>query len=332
MLLIYGATGYSGRLVARRCAQEGLSPVLAGRSPDALREVADSLGCEARVGGLEDVDLAGVSVLVNCAGPFSKTAQTLTSRCVEAGIHYLDLAGEVNEHLVAMEYDRPARDAGVLVLPGAAYGIVASDCLAARVAARVPDVRSVEVALKTVGGVSRGSAEVVLGSLRSSGVRRQSGDLVEWRPGAATLKVDFGDGDGPTTVVGNPWRADLVASVPAAPGYETFMAFPAPVRALMRIPHGGLLRAAARRLPEGPSEEALAKGRSAVWARATGADGTKAEAVLNGPDAYLFTALAAEACGRRALRGDAPPGVHTPAGAWGPQLLDEIPGVQISDR
>ena len=172
---------------------------------------------------------------------------------------------------------------------------------------------------------------MVLGSLRRSGVRRSNRALVPCRPGSARLKVDFGDGDGPTTVVTNPWRADLAASVPTSPSYDTYMAFPAPVRMLMGIPHGGLLRALARRLPEGPSDEALAKGRSAVWARATGAGGAQAAAVLRGPDAYVFTAKSAAACVRRILSGNAPAGVHTPASAWGPDLPLEIDGVIRAD-
>ncbi|MDP7736194.1 saccharopine dehydrogenase family protein [Mycobacterium paragordonae] len=328
MILLYGATGYTGRLVARTFAEQGLQPVLSGRREDALRAVADPLGLDVRIGGLDDLDLSATQALLNCAGPFGRTQAPLLRRCVDAGVAYLDLAGEVDEHLAAAAWNDRARAAGVLVMPGAGYGIVASDCLAAYVAETLvgPPVR-VEVALKTVGAVSRGTAEVVLGSLRRTGVRRRSGALVACRPGRARMKVDFGDGDGLTTVVTNPWRADLVASVPATPSYDTYMAFPAPVRMMIGIPHGGLLRAVARRLPEGPTDEALAQGRSAVWARATGTGGAQTTAVLRGPDAYIFTAKAAAACMRRILAGDAPPGVHTPASAWGYDLALEIDGV-----
>ncbi|MGH2742876.1 MAG: hypothetical protein ACRDN8_10405, partial [Thermoleophilaceae bacterium] len=166
---------------------------------------------------------------------------------------------------------------------------------------------------------------------RAPGVRRTGGALVERRAGAGRLRVDFGDGDGPTTVVTNPWRADLVASAPQVGELEAFMAFPAPVRALMRIPHGGALRALARRLPEGPSDRALARGRSAVWARAAAPSGANASATLHGPDAYLFTALATEACLRRVENGDGPAGFHTPSSAWGADLPLAIPGVTRGD-
>ena len=331
MIIVYGATGYTGRLVAARLARSGLTPVLAGRQESSLKAVAEPLGLQIRVGGLEDLDLSGVRVLLNCAGPFALTQPPLLRRCLAVGVHYLDLAGEVAEHQSAQAFDKQARHAGILIMPGVGYGIAASDCLAAHVAAQVPDPRSIEVALKTVGGVSRGTAAVLLGSLRSVGVQRQEGRLVPRRAGADQRRIDFGDGNGPSIVVTNPWRADLLASVPHAPDYQTFMAFPAPIRALMHIPHGGLLRALARRLPEGPNERVLAAGTSAVWARATGAHATTATAVLRGPDAYLFTALTAEACLRRVLANNAPAGFHTPASAWGADLVLGLPGITHRD-
>jgi saccharopine dehydrogenase (NAD+, L-lysine-forming) len=109
------------------------------------------------------------------------------------------------------------------------------------------------------------------------------------------------------------------------------MSFPPPVRALMRIPHGGLLRRVAARLPEGPSEKALRQGRTAVWCRATDAAGATATAVLHGPDAYLYTARTAELCLRRVLDGDVRPGYHTPAGLWGPDFGLGIDGVARHD-
>ena len=327
MILLYGATGFTGRLVARTLVERGLSPVLAGRREEAVRAVAEPLGLEARAGSLTDLSLDGATDLLNCAGPFARTQGPLVDACLRAGVHYLDLAGEVDEHLALQRRDAEAREAGVLLLPGAGFGIVPSDCLAAFVAGRVDRPQRVELALRTVGGVSRGTAEVVLGGLRTPGVQRRGGALVAASAGDATTKVDFGDGT-PTTVTTNPWRADLVASVPDVPDLTTAMAFPAPVRALMRIPHGGLLRAVARRLPEGPSDAQIAKGASFVHARAVGAGGETAAAVLRGPDAYRFTGLTAAACLERVVAGDAPPGFRTPTGAWGADLPLGLPGVE----
>jgi saccharopine dehydrogenase (NAD+, L-lysine-forming) len=331
MIILYGATGYTGRLVARTLAGRGMHPVLAGRRAAALHEVADPLGLDVRVGGLDDISLAGATVLLNCAGPFARTQPPLLRACLAAGVHYLDLAGEVEEHRTTAARDADAKRSGILVLPGAGFGIVPSDTLSAHVAARLPDAVRIDVALKTVGGASRGTAEVVLGNLRTPGVQRRRARLVPARGGADRLSVDFRDHDGAVTVVTNPWRADLVGSVPAVPQLNTYMSFPAPVRAMMHIPHGNILRRVAARLPEGPSETALREGRTAVWCRATDRAGATATAVLHGPDAYLYTARTAEHCLRRVLDGDLRSGYHTPAGLWGPDFGTDVDDVTRHD-
>src|SRR5437868_5142058 len=74
VLLIYGANGYTGDLIARRAAQEGVPAVLAGRNGDRLRDLAGELQSEQRTFVVDDVAavdraLAGVTVVLNCAGP-----------------------------------------------------------------------------------------------------------------------------------------------------------------------------------------------------------------------------------------------------------------------
>ena len=330
-VLLYGATGFTGRLVAAELARRDIPTILGGRTEGSLHAVAEPLGLPYRVGGFDDIDLGGASAVLNCAGPFSRSQPPLLDACLRAGIHYLDLAGEYDEHLTASGRGPEAAGRGAMVMPGVGYGIVPSDCLLAHVCSLVSEPVAATIALKTVGGVSRGSAEAVLGRLREPGVKRRGGELVEARAGTDRLGVDFRDGDGPTTVVTNPWRADLAGSVPGVPDLDALMAFPAPVRALMRIPHGSLLRTVASRLPEGPPESKLEAGRSAVWAHAACADGTAAEAVINGPDAYLMTAATAAASAARVVAGDVTHGYATPASAWGADFTLEIPGLVRRD-
>ncbi len=311
MILVYGATGYTGRLVVRTMHEYGLRPVLAGRRREALEAIAGPLGLDVRVGGLKDISVDGATALLNCAGPFSATQPPLLQACIDSGVHYLDLAGEVEEHRTAFAADADARRADALVMPGVGFGIVPSDTLAAHVLARLPHAVGLDLALKTVGSPSRGTAEVVLGNLRTPGVQRENHTLVPARAAARRLTVDFADGDPAATVVTNPWRADLLASVPEVGDLHTYMTFPAPVRALIRIPHGTLLRRIAARLPEGPSDEALRAGRTAVWARATAASAARAA--------------------EKIVDGDITPGYHTPSGLWGPDFTVDIPGVTRVD-
>jgi short subunit dehydrogenase-like uncharacterized protein len=69
-----------------------------------------------------------------------------------------------------------------------------------------------------------------------------------------------------------------------------------------------------------------------VYGEATDASGRRVAALQRHPDGYTLTALAAVELAERALRGDAPPGWQTPATAYGPDLVLELPGVSREDR
>lgn len=340
-LMIYGASGYTGALTARRARAAGLAPVLAGRSAAALAPLAAELDLPVRVFSLDAAEpaLAGVTAVLNAAGPFDTTAPPLMAACLRSSTHYLDLAGEVPAVEAAVALDERARAAGVLLLPGAGFGVVATDLLAAHVAVAVADVREVVIAFHTAVGVSRGTAEVLLPDLRRPGIRRVDGEAVSARPGERVLQVDFGDGRLRRAVL-NPWRADLVTAAHStgAATVTTYQTLPAPLPLLMRAgrPLGPVLDSRAwerlvRRLPAGPDERSLAAGSVRAWASARGADGTTASAVLSGPEAYEFTARAASALLARAGRGDAPAGFRTPVTAYGTGLLADLDGVVLGE-
>src|SRR6185295_7223829 len=141
-LLIYGANGYTGDLVARLAASRGLRPILSGRSA-AVAALARELGCESRVFALEATEalergLLDALVVAHCAGPFSRTSRPMADACLRAGAHYLDITGEaaVFEALAARDAEAKAR--GVMLLPGVGFDVVPSDCLAAHLARRLP--------------------------------------------------------------------------------------------------------------------------------------------------------------------------------------------------
>src|SRR5687768_8326805 len=122
-VLIYGSNGYTGQLVAAQAVASSLAPVLAGRSGDAVRSQAERLGLQHRVFALDDrpaVDagLEGIAAVMHCAGPFSRTSAPMADGCLRAGVHYLDITGEISvfESLAARDDD--ARAAGVMLLPG----------------------------------------------------------------------------------------------------------------------------------------------------------------------------------------------------------------------
>ncbi|MFC7494938.1 MULTISPECIES: saccharopine dehydrogenase family protein [unclassified Nocardioides] len=132
-VLVYGATGHTGRFVVDELLRRGLTPVPAGRSAERLAAAAPShTTLDLREVALDDPDrlreaLSGVGAVINCAGPFIDTALPLARAAVAAGAHYLDVTAEqpVVQELYR-ELDGPAREAGVAVVPAMAfYGGVA---------------------------------------------------------------------------------------------------------------------------------------------------------------------------------------------------------------
>jgi len=93
---ILGATGRSGRAVARRLAEAGLTPVLVGRDPERLT----ALGTRGRTVVAPTVAAMAVEVrrqqpgvVLNTVGPFTATAGIVADAGLP-GSHYLDLANE----------------------------------------------------------------------------------------------------------------------------------------------------------------------------------------------------------------------------------------------
>ena len=342
--LLYGANGYTGELVARQAAREGLRPILAGRSADAVGRLAGELGFEARVFGLDDaaaVDrgLAGVGAVLHAAGPFSRTSAPMVAGCLRAGAHYLDITGEIPVFEACRAQDAAARARGVVVLPGVGFDVVPSDCLAKALAEALPQAVRLELVIFALGEVSRGTAKTMVEHLGEGSAVREGGRLVSIPSGSRTRTVRIGGREREAVAV--PW-GDL-ATAYASTGIgdiATFMTFPKrQIRAMraMRL-LGPLLRRKAvirllqgiieRRL-SGPGEQVRERGSTEIWGRVEAPDGRAVEGRVRAPEGYKTTVIAALASLRRILAGGVPPGYHTPATAFGSGFVATLPGCTL---
>jgi len=131
-IVVYGATGHTGRFVLRELLRRGLPAVAVGRrlASDGLPPVAQ------RQAALDDPEalqraLAGCAAVINCAGPFLDTARPLVEAALRAGCHYLDVTAEqLSAQAVLDEFDAPARAAGIAVVPAAGFYGGLADLLA----------------------------------------------------------------------------------------------------------------------------------------------------------------------------------------------------------
>ncbi|MGC9376935.1 saccharopine dehydrogenase family protein [Streptomyces sp. MH13] len=124
---VFGAYGHTGQFVVAELAARGFTPVLSGRDPRALGELADAHGREARVASVDDpasldLALAGAVAVINCAGPFAATTGPVIEAALRARIPYLDVAAEIEATLDTFAHFRErARDARAVIVPAMAF-------------------------------------------------------------------------------------------------------------------------------------------------------------------------------------------------------------------
>ncbi len=345
--LIYGASGYSGSLIAREAVARGQQPVLAGRNAAAVAALAGEMGLEYRAFALDDPGqvvegIRDMQAVLHCAGPFAHTCRPMADACLQAGVHYLDITGEVAvfEDLAARSAE--AQAAGVMLLPGVGFDVVPSDCLAAHLKRRLPSATHLSLGFRSLGRVSRGTATTMAENMHRGGLVRQGGAL---RPVPAAWKtrvIDFGSG--PVKAITIPW-GDVSTAYHSTgiPNVEVYMAAPRRLRLAARASrHLGWLLGSrlvqgliGRRIHAGlpgPTAEERSRGRSYLWGEAVDGAGQRVVSRLQGPEGYTLTAEAAIAVVRRVLAGDATPGFQTPSTAYGPDFVLGLEGMVRADE
>jgi len=341
-LLVYGAYGYTGRLVVEEAVERGSEPIVAGRDVTKTRGVATSLGLQARTFPVEDAaaHLGDVDAVLNCAGPFAETADAMVDACIETGTDYLDITGELAVFERIRRRDADAVDAGVTLLPGVGFDVVPTDCLAAHLHRRLPGATHLSLALEAEGGVSPGTLKTALSDLGAGGAVRRDGDLRHEPVGARTRVVDFGDGL--RRVVSIPWGDVSTAyHTTGIPNVEVYLSMPKNARRAVKLSSyvGGALDSDAvkrglewlvDRYVHGPDAETRASGEGRIWGEARN-NGDRVVSRLRTPETYRLTVETALLTARKVLGGEASAGYGTPAGAFGPDLILEVPGVERVD-
>jgi short subunit dehydrogenase-like uncharacterized protein len=344
--LIYGANGYTAQLIARDAVARGQKPVLAGRNAGSIAALAKSLNLEARTFALDDpakvaAGLVGMSAVIHCAGPFAHTAKGMVDGCLQARVHYLDITGEITVFEALAARDDEAKSAGVMLMPGAGFDVVPSDCLAAHLKERLPSASRLTLAFQLGGQLSRGTATTVVENLNRGGLVRRGGVLTPVPAAWKTRTVDFGRG--PVTAMSIPWGDVSTAFYSTGiPDIEVYAETPPTVRRLAWMsryigwllgsgPVQRFLKGRIQAGPPGPNDEQRKTGESLLWGEVADAAGRTAAARLHGPEGYTLTALTALAAVEKILAGKAPPGFQTPSRAYGADFILEIPGVARTD-
>ncbi|GAA3438676.1 trans-acting enoyl reductase family protein [Kutzneria kofuensis] len=339
--MVYGANGYTGRLIAQVAGRRGERPVLAGRSAEKLEPLARELGLEHRVVPLDDQDrlcegLGDVDAVVHCAGPFSVTSEPMVDACLATGTHYVDITGEIDVFERIFTRDGEARRAGVVLLPGSGFDVVPTDGVAARLARELPDAVELELAFLAGGGMSPGTMKTTVEGITTGGRARVDGELVTVPVGHRSRVAEFASR--PRRVGSVPWgdlsTAYRSTGIPTITTYTVVPEFAATAQSLLApVLRSTVAQEFAKRLAgfiPGPSERHRNGTRSEVWGLVRNAAGRELSMTLTGPNPYQLTADAAVRAVTKLIAGAAEPGSHTPSSAFGPEFVAELDDVQLS--
>jgi short subunit dehydrogenase-like uncharacterized protein len=327
-IVLFGATGYTGRLTAEAMVERGVRPVLAARSQDKLDALADELGADGLETMTADVaDPPSVAalvesgdVLVTTVGPFVRWGQPAAAAATTVGAHYLDSTGEpafIRE--VFERYGPAAEQAGIGMLTAMGYDWVPGNLAGALALDRAGS-----------GSMSGGTRASLVGAVTAPAFGYRNGRVQTERGAKRVRSFSIGSKELAAVSVGSsehftlPRLAPRLREVNAylgwfGPASRGMQAMSACTSVAMKVPGAEKLwNAASERFVQGstggPDAEARAKGGSHIVGMAYDAAGRQlSEVHLKGVDGYTFTGrMLAWAAGRAAAGG------LTGAGALGP--------------
>lgn len=339
--LLYGATGYTGELIARAAAARAPRPILAGRNAAAVERLARELDCEARAFALDDAEavlrhLEGVTLVLNCAGPFSATAGPMMQACLTRRAHYLDITGEIEVFERAHGLDAPARAANVVLCPGVGFDVVPSDCLAATLRQALPDATHLTLGFDSRSPPSRGTAKTMVEGLKTGSRVRVDGRLVSIPFASRVRDIDFGEGK--KLAIAIPWGDVSTAfRTTAIPNIEVYIpASPGAVRRMQGLnrwrwllgsaPAQWWLKRRAERAPAGPDAELRERTPVLLWGEARNATGRTVVGRMRVANGYTVTVHASLGLVERMLRAPPAGGFHTPSQIVGADFAGRLPG------
>lgn len=314
-IVLYGASGFTGKLIAHELCSRGADFTLAGRSREKLEEVAASLAAPRPVAAVGLEDGAGLRALLEpaaaviaCAGPFTLHGRPLIEAAAATGTNYIDTTGEQPFIRDSFELHGAAAEAsGAALVSGMGFDYAPGDMLAALVAEGLGPLRELTIAYAVRGfGPTRGTA--------LSALEMMSGGDLEWRGGAhrtAPRYVGEGSFDFPSPLgsrrVGR-YPSGETITVPRHVDVEDITSL-IDLRSLIGVPLGPLaapamtlsglaLRGPARkalgkliaRQPEGPSERSRKAVRFTLTCDVRAADGRTRRGTVRGSDIYGLTA------------------------------------------
>ena len=340
--LLYGANGYTGKLIAKYAAQYGLNPILAGRREEAIKPLATELNLSYKVIDINNASqikaaLHEVKVVVHAAGPFADTARQMIDACLQTGTHYLDINGDIRVFEMIKSFDARAKEKNIMLMPGVGFDVVPTDCMALHLKNKLPDATQLKLAFASIGGgVSHGTAMTIVSKLGKGGASRKNGAIVREPIAKKGMWVNFGETK--FFVMSIPWGDVSTAYYTTGiPDIESYTGVKPIAYRIMKVQWlfnwllrmqwvKSIIRKKIKSRPAGPSDEMRSKAKSFVWGEVSNAAGKKITDHFTCAEGYTLTALSSLIITKKILEGNFKTGYQTPASCYGENLVNEIPG------
>lgn len=342
-LMIYGANGYTGELIAEYAIERGLKPVLAGRNKEAIESLAKKLDLESRVFSLDfalniENALKDVDVMIHCAGPFSATAEPMMDACIASKTHYTDITGEIAIFEMAQDKDTQAKDAGIVLCPGVGFDVIPTDCLASQLKDKMPDATHLQLGFDTASGLSPGTANTSVDGLQEGGKIRKNSQIIRVPMAYKCKTIDFGNGSKNAMTI--PWGdvstayhstgiPNIEVYIPISPRGAKNMKRMNWFRWLFKLDFvKNQIKKKMGASSKGPNKEERAKLNTFVWGQVSNAKGEKVTATLETCNGYELTYLGAIEVALFLIAKDVDGGTFTPSKLIDNQLVHRLAGVK----
>ena len=264
----------------------------------------------------------------------------MVDACLECGTHYLDINGDIRVFEQIKSLDAMAKEKNVMLLPGAGFDVVPTDCMALHLKNKLPDATHLKLAFASIGGgVSHGTAMTIVDKLGEGGAARENGRVVKKPLGEKGMWVNFGSTK--LFVMSIPWgdvsTAYFTTGIPNIESYTAIKPAAYKILKLQKLFNWllrmegvkNIIRKKIKQRPPGPDDEMRSKAKSLVWGEARNENDKTATAHFSCADGYTLTALSSLIIAKKILDGNFKPGYQTPASCYGDGLVNEIPGTSL---
>jgi short subunit dehydrogenase-like uncharacterized protein len=337
--LLYGAYGYTGRLIAQQAKDRGHDPVLAGRSAEKLIPLAEELDLDYKVFDLKDEEnilkkIKKFDLVLHTAGPYKYTSTPMLKACLKSKTNYLDLTGEIPVLEQNFKYDTQAKKNDIVIISGVGFDVVSTDCLAKYVSDKILNPISLEIGINSISNLSPGTIKTMLEYNDISQLVRRNGELIPLEK-YLMRKIQFIDKEISVRPVtwGDLSTAYRTTSIPNITVY-----FPVQTKFPNILKLSGVSakemssneKAKKKVLNwieehvQGPDEFTRKNNRSYIWVSVSDGEGRSEQAWLETMESYRFTAMAAVLSVEKVFE-LLPKGALTPALAFGADFVLEIP-------